>query len=185
MYEPERREGPAVRCGGGSAPLALRRVDLRQAGATRGRSAATLSTQTRFRGPLMAQTPLLGATQPCGVTLAEPAKAPANDGDRGGSSSGVVALEAGLSRRRSRVRVPSLPYKLSCKSARFVAEHGANDRRLRDRSRAHPAREYRMRFDQGKCCKSAYSVAGHEPESSVIPHRSRKRMARSTADRRS
>jgi hypothetical protein len=36
----------------------------------------------------------------------------------------------GLSRRRSRVRAPSLPLKTSCKSPSFVAWLGANERRL-------------------------------------------------------
>jgi len=67
----------------------------------------------------------------------------------------------GLSRRRSRVRVPSLPYKTSCKLASFVALLGAIDRRLCNWSRAHPARESRTRFAHVKRCKSACSVAAH------------------------
>ena len=52
----------------------------------------------------------------------------------GGESPPIPAQSAsgktGLSRRRSRVRVPSLPLKTSCKLACFVAKMGVNDRRL-------------------------------------------------------
>ena len=61
----------------------------------------------------------------------------------------------GLSRRRSRVRVPSLPLKTSCRSASFVVRSGAVDRRFFDRSRVHPAPSSGRRTDGIKALQIA------------------------------
>ena len=70
---------------------------------------AKISSPTR--GPNVRQR--IGATTGSGIDRGT--KAPAYEDVQRGSSSGVVVLNSALSRRRSRVRVPSLPSQISCK----------------------------------------------------------------------
>jgi hypothetical protein len=87
-------------------------------------------------------------------------QSPQDDGREALLSPGIPAYPAqpgsamsGLSRRRSRVRVPSLPLS-TCTSALFVANAGAIDRRLRciprrSRARISPAISARCRSKPG------------------------------------
>ena len=61
----------------------------------------------------------------------------------------------GLSRRRSRVRVPTLPLKISCRSASFVASSGTIDRRFLTGHGLHPHPESRALFVSCKALQIA------------------------------
>ena len=61
----------------------------------------------------MAQTSIGRSAQPCGSGAASKRKAPANEAVQTRSSAGRGCAGLGLSRRRSRVRVPSLPSRLA------------------------------------------------------------------------
>jgi hypothetical protein len=74
-----------------------------------------------------------------------------------------ASAKTGLSRRRSRVRVPSLPLKTSCKLASFVALLGAEDRRSLRKSRAHP--EGRKKY----LCAGTFAASSSNARL-LIPH---------------
>jgi hypothetical protein len=86
----------------------------------------------------------------------------------------------GLSRRRSRVRVPSLPSRKSCNSPCFVVCLGADDRRFPRRPPAltphgrSPASRTQKVLHTRMFCRRHSALNGHG--SSVIPRRSGSRM---------
>ena len=69
-----------------------------------------LSMKTRSRGPLVAQISVGRLAQPCGTGLPPELKSPANVSCSEAFVAGRRGARLGLSRRRSRVRVPSLPF---------------------------------------------------------------------------
>jgi len=74
------------------------------------RPGAPLSTKARFRGPLVAQTPIGRLAQPCGTGLTDESKSPANVPVQRSSSPSVVVPDSachaggrGFESRRSRL----------------------------------------------------------------------------------
>jgi hypothetical protein len=63
---------------------------------------------------------------------------------------------------------PVAPVENTLQIGIFVAESGVIDRRLPNRSRAHPARDFRTRFRDVKRCKSPCSASG--PVTRVFAH---------------
>jgi hypothetical protein len=87
----------------GSTTDARTYVRLRQSGGW------LTSRLTTFRGPLVAQTSIGRLAQPRGAESASGRKMPANSPRSKAFVAGRRRARLGLSRRRSRVRVPSLP----------------------------------------------------------------------------